>query len=287
MPLEASSDFGFERQWLSLSLRIIPEKRSIFSDKKEAQQYFGIGVKKIEALKVWLRWLRLANFDKQNKASLTEIAMLIKNYDQYFEEKGTWQILHYFLSSDSQNATAYYWFSNIFPDKKFSSISMRDKMIAHFPNYSTQYVSNGALSLMKIFALTPIGNDIGILKKIDKEKFEKTDVTKDKISQHIVAFVITDWANRNKRDTVNIAELFQAGSPARIFNMNKTILDEYLDTIQMTYEKNLFWVSRTAGLNSISMNKDIAPIKILKIFYEEKVKGVNTKDAIKQIFSEK
>lgn len=54
---------------------------------------------------------------------------------------------------------------------------------------------------------------------------------------------------------------------------------EYLDKIQAMFNKEILWVSYTAGLNSVSLEKNINPLDILKTYYIKKRDEISALDA--------
>lgn len=74
--------------------------------------------------------------------------------------------------------------------------------------------------------------------------------------------------------------MLELGGPARSLILDSWALDEFLDKIQDRYLKRVLWVSRTAGLNSVTFANDFPPLALLNAYYLEHVTGVEPIEAL-------
>ena len=78
------------------------------------------------------------------------------------------------------------------------------------------------------------------------------------------------------------AELFQPGNVGTYLGIDRGTLDDILDDIQEKYFGRILHVSRTAGLNSISISRNIQPLTVLRTYYMELNNGLEPRKAIEE-----
>ena len=109
--------FEIRRGWLHKGIRNVLANPHLFT-RNEADPNFacdklGLGVNMVKALRYWLKATGLM-IDVGGTQTITDIGRIINEHDQYFEERGTNYIIHYLLASNKENATAWYWFYNVY-----------------------------------------------------------------------------------------------------------------------------------------------------------------------------
>jgi hypothetical protein len=279
MSFSINQYFPFDRQWIALFFKYIQDNPDLFvlSNRENTQYKLGLGIRKIESLGDWVIKLGLAK-KLENKYYLSELGKLILLYDRTIEEKGTWLIMHYNISSRKENLEICYWLFNIYNRTKFSLKDIKEDLLIYKPNLSERSINNSIGLIINQYINTQFSKDLKIITEVERGLYFRPELSENILDTNILAYTILDWAINNKRYTVNLDELYMPGAPGRIFNINKKTLNNYLDFIQKSYNKNLLWVSRTANLNSISFNIKINYIKILEIYYKEKVEGKKIKN---------
>ena len=272
MSFAISQYFAFERQWVALFIKYINQYPDIFtsSKKEEAQYIFGIGVRKIESLVDWVIKLKIAK-KKEGNFYLTNFGELLSKYDKTIEEKSTWYLFHYNLSSSRDNLEVYYWLFNHYDKYKFTLLDIKKDLRNYKSNLSERTISNAVGSVLDLFKNTPIGTELEILEP-RKDFYYKNELNKTNLDFNILSYILLDWAINNNRSTANLEELYYPGAPAKVLSIRRKLLLEYLDSIKMAHGKNILWISRTANLNSISFNLKINPFEILEKYYSERYK---------------
>ncbi|MDR4506775.1 MAG: DUF4007 family protein [Candidatus Brocadiaceae bacterium] len=87
-------------------------------------------------------------------------------------------------------------------------------------------------------------------------QFRRIEPPEDRLDSIMVAYITLDWAKRNERNSANLTELTGLKeSPGKILHLSIRRYSEYLDKIQAMFNKEILWVSYTAGLNSVAFEK--------------------------------
>lgn len=271
MGLEASSTFGFEKAWFVKALPKIKDDNSIFLKNrlKEAQLYFGIGSKKVEALQKWLSGANIISGPK-SKSSLSSLGELLYKYDPHLYEYGSWITILHNLGSFPHTPEIIYWYLNEFQKSEFSISELKGSLLS-YGDFKKSYVDNAWQALKNAFSNTPFGNEFGLLEEVDEAKgvYRKKHPAKEYFHPLMFAYCILGWAKINKKDVVLIEDVVATkGLPGKVFSLPERYVQEKLTEIDLNYRKRIFDVDRKAGLNRITFINN-APLEILKQYFEE------------------
>ena len=134
MRFRAHDTFYIRKGWLSKGMKNIVQKPNVFVDKNEnPMDVLGIGANMVKALRYWLPAVGLTEEATSGVRTqqLTDFGELVYENDKFIEEIGTLYLLHYNLVQNQANATAWYWFFNMFEAKEFS----KDDFLQQIQNY--------------------------------------------------------------------------------------------------------------------------------------------------------
>jgi len=288
MSLEASSTFGFEKSWFVKALKSLSEDETIFSKakRKEAQLYFSIGSKKVEALQKWLVGAGLAE-NKKGKTQISKIGGIILHCDPSLYEYGTWITILHNLGVYPHTPEIVYWYLNEFRSLEFTISDFKDNL-HQYKDFSQNYIDNAWQALKNAFMSTPFGEEFRLFENVDTKKnvYRKRYPIKEYIHPIIFAYCIIDWAVRNKKETVLISDVVSTkGLPGCLLNLPERIIDELLNDIDSKYRKRIFDVDRKAGLDRISIFVK-KPEKLLEAYYEEVLNKKSPEEIITFLFEE-
>ena len=105
--------------------------------------------------------------------------------------------------------------------------------------------------------------ELKLLKKVEKDTYKKEKSSISNLDPYIVYWLILNQAK--DRDSINIEELLnEDNSAANLLNLDKILLNEYLDILKRL---NLITLNRTAGLNMVYINQRYTLRKIFEIHY--------------------
>jgi hypothetical protein len=279
MPSPVPSWFGFERSWIARALKALREDpTTLRKDRIEhAQRLLGLGNQQVFALEHWLRALGLIIRDRSGYL-LSPRALLISDRDPQVEEAGTWFAIHYWLASSREYAFSYWCAANCLP-RRFTRANLLGVLARELPGKKDATYANYLKAFLSLLKSTPLGNELGLF-RVDEEEVSSEEFDALTIPSAVVSYVLCDWREKHGRSTVAIDELEQPEAPGKMFRIRRDALDKHLDRIAERYSKRVLWVSRTAGLNSVTFSNGIASLALLRAYYLEQTEGLDPLKAL-------
>lgn len=289
MKFRAHDSFFIRKGWLSKGLKNILADPAVFVRKDiNPMDTLGLGANMVKALRYWLQAVGLTEEAKsgQRRQSLTPLGQLIWDNDQYIEEMGTLWLLHYRLATNKEDATAWFYFFNMFKPSEFS----REDFYSHISNFLWENEKDIAESSIEgdyncILGTylpriktnpnkvnpeenidCPLG-ELGLIDIVDKRKrlYKKSQPKKDTLPPLILLAVILDQAKgeRSVRISTIQNDVCNAG---RIFNLDVILLTGLLYQLHtMGHIK----VNRTAGLDVIEILTDLDFLGCVEAYYHQ------------------
>lgn len=274
--------FGIDELWMRRGIKLISKNPSIFNkdSKEEAMQSLGLGNVQIGALKDWLLEAKLIIKKDRYGHSLTLFGETIHKYDIDLSEDATLWLIHYNLAVEEGKAWFYYWYINKFEADKFNREDLKNGLLG-WKAYAIKHIEKYSMApLLQTMRKTRLGKSFGIMIEDTPNQFRRIEPPEDKLDPIIVAYITMDWAKRNDRSSANLIEITTLKcSPGKILHLSSRRYSEYLDKIQAMFNKEILWVAYTAGLNSVSFEKDVNPLDILKAYYIKKRDEISPLDA--------
>lgn len=291
MRFKAHESFFIRKGWLYKGLRNIKEQPELFSSKNiNPSDVLGIGTNMVRSLRYWLQVTGLTNevLSGRRHQEFTDLANIIWEHDRYMEEMGTLWLLHYKLASNSEDATAWYYFFNEFTMKEFSkddfvemvdlyvqingNETARSSLEGDFDCLMNTYVSRIKSNPEKVHPENNIDCPLGELNLIDiadkkKKIYRKVTPKKGTLNPLIVLAVIVDQANKKESGTeIKINSILtDKNNAGKIFSLDIIILTEMLYELQkLGYIK----VNRTAGLDVIKLDDGLTFEGVIETYYE-------------------
>ena len=286
MKFRAHDTFAIRKGWLHKGMRHVVENPRIFVDKDiNPMDEFGIGANMVKALRYWLQATGLTEENTGNNRNqyLSPFGEEVWANDPYLEEDGTLFLVHYFLASNKNLATAWYYFFNHY---KVVDIN-QESFVAGIKSYLLNLLKEGE-SLPSDRALTddfdcivktytpntsssPESNmgcplsDLGLITTTEKSKYVKVATKASGINPLIVLAVIVNEGAKSESKEIKISKL--ENDPCnigKIFNLDALTIATYLDKLQnMEY----ITVNRTAGLDIITLRTDMDFIQCVQEYY--------------------
>ncbi|MBF0203946.1 MAG: DUF4007 family protein [Desulfamplus sp.] len=271
----AKFEFGFEESWLRLIIKKLPNHPNLFlpSAVEEAQGILRIGKLKVGAAKVWAESAGIIT-KKKNQFMLTTLGHLIRKHDPDMDDDGIWWAIHYNLAKQSSPAWFYSFYFNEFTNDIFDRKSLEDELRAWWNKDHEKPMTDSTFDklifspLIQVFEGTRLGKDLGFFQPQEKNNFCRQSIGYKLPPAAIVAYSLLDWAIEQQRKSVHLEKLLEPWGVGRIFRLDRTSLDEILIQIGDYYNKQVGWVSHTAGLNSVSI-MDLNPLILISAYYHE------------------
>ena len=287
--LKGHESFYLREGWLRKGIKSIESNSNLFS-LNESTDLLGVGSNMVKSIKYWLLAMDLIKEKKihggRKEFVINEdLGYLINKYDPYFEDRFTLWILHYNLCKNFKSASSWYMFFNRFKlstftksdlfvgleseftklcgEGSFSSKSLMDDCSCILKSY---YTDNDEDFNPEINFVCPLGELNLIDKKVKNGEsyYTKIKPSKEKLDKLAILYVILD--NSIKHNT-NIEDILNNEcNVGSIFNLDRNLLNEYLDELE---KSQYISVNRTAGLNTIYIDKSLSLNKILNMYYSD------------------
>ena len=298
MRFRAHETFAIRKGWLHKGMKNVVSSPTVFIDKDvNPMEKLGLGTNMVKALRYWLQVAGLTYENQKTRMQfLTRFGKLVWENDKYIEEDGTLYLIHYFLSSNKEMGTSWYYFFNHYNATEFTKESYLESMKLFL--YDQEKENGGKEIKFSERALledldcilrtylpsqtkySPESNmdspflDLQLLKVIDiKEKvFAKNSSLSLVINPLIIlAIIVNEKEKLEEKDGIKVSDIkistleSAPNNIGRIFNLNNLTVAMYLDKLQnMGYIK----VVRTAGLDIVKINEELTFIDVVEKYYK-------------------
>ena len=140
--------FHLRDNWLNKGLRWIESSPENLLNTEEsvgkAMEYLGVGKNMAVSIKYWLKATKLIKADPTGFIP-SEIAGKIMKKDPYLELDGTLFLIHYLLTTNKNEGTAWYWFFNHFSATEFDKESLKNQFSAYIQTQTNKTVKDKTL----------------------------------------------------------------------------------------------------------------------------------------------
>ena len=288
MKFGGHQSFHLRDQWLYKGLHWTARSSDIFlntqSHTEQAMQELGIGKNMVDSLKHWLRATHLIKNTAKGFV-LTNTARTILNKDPYFELDGTLFLIHYLLTTNQEDATAWHWFFNFFSASEFEKTSLTNAFYSYIQIKTDRKVRETTLEkdlncLLRMYqAVEYKGNKnpetetpspftkYGWIKK-QGEGFTRDKLNVGDFNVHVFAHILgIFWQKCLKgSESVRLEELcLKDNSPGRIFQFS---LEEMSDLTDLCSKRGYLTYSRGGGYFIIQFHPSELK-KALSNYYKE------------------
>ena len=288
MKFRAHETFFIRKGWLYKGMKnVVADPAAFMGVNGNPMDTLGIGANMVKALRYWLQAVGLTSEPTTGKRTqtLTTFGEVVFEYDRYIEEIGTLWLLHYELASNTDEATAWYYFFNEFKLSEFS----RDDLVVQLNNYirmNNSEVSERSLDddfncIISTYVpriksnpekVQPESNidcplgELGLIDIINKKDriYKKCTPKKDTLHPLILLAVILDNADSEKEIKISSIQNDKTNA-GKIFNLDIITLVNLLNKLDLMGHIK---VIRTAGLDVIRIEKDLDYISCIREYYK-------------------
>lgn len=295
MKFRAHDTFFIRKGWLSKGMERVVDKPDLFVDKEEnPMDILGIGANMVKALRYWLQAVGLTSETVSGRRiqALTDFGQRVYAHDRYIEELGTLYLLQYQLAKQKEEATAWYFFFNIFNMSEFT----KEEFVQEMQNYILMSDEDGSVALRSLnddFAciintylpryktnpdkISPENNidcpfgELGIVDIANKKRktFKKSIPAAKTFNPWVVLSVIEDQADG--REEIGLNELLTSPcNIGKVFNLDAITMLDILHDIENI---GMLKIIRTAGLDVIHLSKRMTFIECVDHYYESISEG--------------
>ena len=277
LKLKRHESFSIREGWLAKGIRNIKENSKTFSS-AESTDILGIGTNMVKSLKYWMSATCLIK-EGNRETFLSEFGNLIDIYDSYLEDIFSWWLIHIKMMLNVDDAYIYNLFFNKCCKKSFSKRDIYEQLALNLNNEKLEYNENilqdEVNMIIKTYAIdekidNPENNfisplsELNLIKKIDRDTYERNKPEYRNLN-YLVVFYLIEQLIKDK-DYISIDELLKVdNSPAKLLNLDKNLINEYLDEMK---RNGLVIINRTAGLNMVYFQKKLSLEDIMKEYFE-------------------
>ncbi len=287
MKFRAYETFSLRKGWLHKGISgIINDGRLFYYKDSTPMDKLGIGSNMVKALKYWLLATGLVievyNNGKREMV-LSDVGQVIWDNDPYFQEKGTWQIIHYLLSSNQDMATSWYFVFNQFNVTEFTKTDFEEALKTYISGFENESIpSERAISddfecVLRTYYnrkddIDPESNMICPLTELEllsvsKEKTViKTKSKNQTLNSNIALAILVNEAKKDNSIEIRIADIEKAPcNLGKTFNLDNILVSKILDQLRNC---NAVKVIRTAGLDVIKIKTNNTFIDCVLNYYD-------------------
>ena len=287
--------FPFRYTWLKKGVDAVTENQTIFSS-ENASVTLGVGKNMVSSIRHWCQVADLIRTDphQRGRFDTTPIGEAIFNddgFDPYLDDPATLWLIHWKITTNINQATAWYWAFNIFRENQFTPNIFKKQLPewAQQQEIPTRPASESTLQRdIQCFIRTYCHSrhttavieesfdcplvELNLIAELPEnngyefQRGEKETLPVEIFASTLVAF----WdASFPKINELSFSELMYAElSPGRIFRLDEDTMISYLESLN-ALTKGALQYGETAGLKQVYRHKDLNPMELLKNYYEQ------------------
>jgi len=277
LKLKRHESFSIREGWLAKGIKNVKEYGNVFA-LQNATDILGIGTNMVKSLKYWMTATKLIE-EKNRKIMLSDFGSIINEYDPYLEDIFSWWLIHINMITNVDDAYIYNLFFNKCNIKTFTKRELYEKLYALLTNekltFNENILQDEVNMIIKTYTIdekidNPENNficplsELNLLKKVDRDTYEKNRPEIRNLPFWVVYYIICLLLD--DRDNISIDELLkEENSPAKLLNMDKNLINEYLDEMK---KNDLIIINRTAGLNMVYLKKKLSLNEIVEEYFK-------------------
>ena len=284
--------FHIREGWLFKGMAAIKEAEeqgrlpTIFRE-KDAPERLGIGRNMVRALRFWLQATGLTDEhleERQSVQRLTEFGEWVWANDRYLDDMATLWLIHYYLVSQKEQATTWYWFFNHFAPTSFDApLTFESLKLWVINDQPEQVLAENSLQkdiscLIRTYIVSqkpltpeeltesPLAR-LDLLSQVDsgtpsRYRLERSNAAN--IHPLVLLYVLIDRQRQVRPGSwqVNLSQVLREPMNAgRVFNLTSATLTDLLTLLKQLYPEWTVQLVRTAGLDELNL----PPIEVSEI----------------------
>ena len=298
MKFRGHETFFIRKGWLSKGMKAVKADPYVFMgvDGRNPIDELGLGSNMVKSLRYWLQATGLTEEPASGKRyqTLTPFGALVSENDPYFEEMGTLWAIHCNLARNKNMATSWYFFFNEFSMRSFTkddfvnALSKYAKMNAKpgkepskrsleddFSCILGTYISRDKIQLSRVSPENNIDCPLGELEVVSidcraSKTYRKRQASPSTLHPMIVLSAVVAFAEDGgiaAGGEVSLDRMLTAPlSPGRLFNLDSVCL---LNALYALSNSGYLKVVRTAGLDVVRIQTEMAPLDCLEEYYRQ------------------
>ena len=288
--------FPFRYTWLKKGVDAVTEDPTIFSS-EDASVTLGVGKNMVSSIRHWCSVARLIKADSHQHGRLarTPLGESIfddkDGFDPYLDDPATLWLIHWQISTNINQATAWYWAFNILRKNQFAANTFKKELSewTQQQKKSMRPVSDNTLQRdVNCFIRTYCHSRHNANVAVAEETFDCPLVELNLIAELpegdgyefqrgeketlpieiVVATLVAFWdTSFSERDTMPFRDLMYAPlSPGRVFRLDEDTMTLYLERLEHLTDGALRY-DETADLKQVYRGADLNPMEFLERYY--------------------
>ena len=266
--------FPLRYAWLTKGFQAIEnDPRALQAD--DATVQLGVGRNMVHSIRYWLRACRIAEADKDGliPTTLGHLIFGQNGFDRYLEDEATIWLLHWLLSTNTEEATAWYWLFNRFHKPEFTGPEVTTALTQFLRTHitakqSVTKVKQDAAIVLRMYVQTKAAPRTPIEDALDSplatlrlisfspggRRYQSKPGTRLDLPISVLAFAIAELFAYHESAALPIEELISnrtsLPAPGSIFRLSEAGLLSKLEQLTTEYPDE-FELRETAGLHQL------------------------------------
>lgn len=288
--------FPLRRLWLRKAYEAVQEDEKTNQnntfDKDIGIVRFGVGKNMVAAIRHWAQIFRVIEENSDSGTyRVSRIGQLIfddeTGLDPYVESISTIWLLHWFVASDFERATTWFYAFNHLNAQTFDRDSLTESLgllckrldrarsstatlKRDVECFVRSYVAKAGAGAIDDQIETVLG-ELGLIKEVSSRSFEFRRGAKPTLHDGIFLFALEEfWQNwAPQQSTLSVeAIVYEPGSPGRVFKLDEHAVVDRLVAID-TASKGAYAWSDTAGVRNVARRRDdVDPLDFLPAAFD-------------------
>ena len=288
--------FPLRRLWLRKAFEAVREdeeqnKNNTF-DKDYGIVRFGVGKNMVTAIRHWAQVFRIVEENKEGGSyRVSRLGHRLfddeAGLDPFMEKISTIWLLHWFVASDVERATTWFYAFNHLNAQSFDRDSLTEALALLCKRLERSRSSTATLKrdvecfvrsyVAKVGAgavddqIESVLGELGLIKEVSSRSFEFRRGAKPTLHDGVFLFALEEfwqnWAPRQSTLSVD-AIVYEPGSPGRVFKLDEHAVVDRLVAIDVASQGSYAW-SDTAGVRNVARRKEsVDPLSFLPLAYD-------------------
>lgn len=267
--------FYLREGWLKKSIDVVMEYPYIFQAKhlKEAINRLGVGANMVKSMRYWLDLCGLIEKNTtEGTYYLTDIATMIRKYDPYFQSRSALWVLHTIVTKKAP-LWQIIFVENDFP--VFDRELIYGLIDSRLKELGKKFAKKTVLDSIAVFLRTyleekniidPEDNIISPFSKLKllnhyERRYSFRAIAGKEFSPYLICYL---YFSNKRSEQILIDDIYNDFK--HIINVDFNSVRKYIDYIE---NKKLIHIDRSAGLNNITVKKQMDMESIFKKMLEE------------------
>ena len=283
--------FPLRYSWLTKGYQALLNNPKVFGS-PDATVTLGVGKNMVGAIRYWLLASRLIEPAEDKGFQPTPVGSAIfgkKGYDPYLEDEATIWLIHWLITTNPEQATAWYWFFNHFHKPEFVSqevaTALYDFVSRQKLKSAATTVKNDATIILRMYARTKGNGRTPLEEALDSplsqlnlisqspggRSYASRPADREGLPNGIFGYAIAELFDDMGVNELPIKDLMYSKegypSPGAIFRLTENALITKLEQL-MHEAPGVFETRETAGIHQLYLLENVDPMFFLKLHYE-------------------